>query len=183
MVTPIRDIMTTRVVTVRSGEPVAAAVERMTRFGFSALPVVTASDRLVGIVSLLDVLRHRQEAADDGVPVDEGAVAVDEIMTADVFTLAATANAVVVADRLRRYGELRVLPIVDGGRLVGVVTRGDLLRRLLLPARRHDDGAACPGSSVPVGAAQPTTRATPSPCWPPSATAGPRRTPPRRSGT
>jgi CBS domain-containing protein len=140
VVTPIRDIMTTRVVTVRSGEPVAAAVERMTRFGFSALPVVTASNRLVGIVSLLDVLRHRQEAADAGVLVDEGAVAVDEIMTADVFSLAATANAGVVADRLRRYGELRVLPIVDGGRLVGVVTRGDLLRRLLLPgapARRR----------------------------------------------
>jgi CBS domain-containing protein len=127
--------MTARVVTVRSGEPVAAAVERMTRFGFSALPVVTASNRLVGIVSLLDVLRLRQDGADAGVAVDEGAIAVDEIMTADVFTMAATANAGAVADRLHRYGELRVLPIVDGGRLVGVVTRGDLLRRLLPGAR------------------------------------------------
>jgi CBS domain-containing protein len=136
--TPIRDVMTARVVTVRSGEPVTAAVERMTQFGFSALPVVTASNRLVGIVSLLDVLRLRQEGADRGVPVDEAAVAVDEIMTADVFTMAATANAGGVADRLHRYGELRVLPIVDGGRLVGVVTRGDLLRRLLpgVPGRR-----------------------------------------------
>jgi CBS domain-containing protein len=137
--TPIRDVMTARVVTVRSGEPVAAAVERMTQFGFSALPVVTASNRLVGIVSLLDVLHLRQEGADAGVPVDENAVAVDEIMTADVFTMAPTANAGTVADRLHRYGELRVLPIVDGGRLVGVVTRGDLLRRLLpgAPTRRR----------------------------------------------
>jgi CBS domain-containing protein len=137
--TPIRDVMTARVVTVRSGEPVTAAVERMTQFGFSALPVVTASNRLVGIVSLLDVLRLRQEGADRGVPVDEAAVAVDEIMTADVFTMAATANSGGVADRLHRYGELRVLPIVDGGRLVGVVTRGDLLRRLLpgVPRRRR----------------------------------------------
>lgn len=140
MATPIRDIMTARVVTVRSGEPVTAAVERMTRYGFSALPVVTASGRLVGIVSLLDVLRHRQEGADRGEVVDEGAVAVDEIMTADVFSMAATANAGAVADRLRRRGELRVLPIVEGGRLVGVVTRGDLLRRLLpgaTPRRRR----------------------------------------------
>jgi len=125
--------MTARVVTVRSGEPVTAAVERMTRFGFSALPVVTASNRLVGIVSLLDVLRLRQEGADGGVPVDESAVAVDEIMTTSVLRMAPTANAGAVADRLRRHGELRVLPIVEGGRLVGVVTRGDLLRRLLLP--------------------------------------------------
>jgi CBS domain-containing protein len=139
MATPIRDVMTARVVTARSGEPVAVAVERMTRFGFSALPVVTASSRLVGIVSLLDVLRLRQEGADRGVPADENAVAVDEIMTEDVLTMAATADAGVVADRLRRNGELRVLPVVDGGRLVGVVTRGDLLRRLLpgAPTRRR----------------------------------------------
>lgn len=136
MPTPIRDIMTPRVVTVRSGEPVAAAVERMTRFGFSALPVVTTSSRLVGIVSLLDVLRYRQEAADEGLTADEG-VAVDEIMTVDVFTMAATANAATVADRLRRQGELRVLPICAGGRLVGVVTRGDLVRRLLPGAPRR----------------------------------------------
>ena len=151
--TPIRDIMTSRVVTVRSGEPVTAAVERMTRFGFSALPVVTASDRLIGIVSLLDVLRRRQEDAERGAATTEAHVVVDEIMSADVLTMAATAGAGTVADRLHRYGELRVLPIVDGGRLVGVVTRGDLLRRLLLPdplrrrrrffgRRRADDEAS-----------------------------------------
>lgn len=125
--------MTARPVTVFSAETVAVAVARMTQFGFSALPVVTSSFRLIGIVSLIDVLQYRQDCADQGVPAHDGAVAVDEIMTADVLTMAATANVSTVADRLRRYGELRVLPIVDGGRLVGVVTRGDLLRRLLLP--------------------------------------------------
>jgi CBS domain-containing protein len=139
MATTIADIMTARVVTVRSGEPVAAAVERMTRFGFSALPVVTASSRLVGVVSLLDVLRRRQEDAEWGTTTDERTVPVDEIMTTDVLTMSPTANAAAVADRLRRHGELRVLPICTGGRLVGVVTRGDLLRRLLpgAPTRRR----------------------------------------------
>jgi CBS domain-containing protein len=135
MAIPIRDIMTSRVVTVRSGEPVSAAVERMTQFGFSALPVVTASSRLVGIVSLLDVLRHRQESGDG----DRG-VTVDEIMTTDVFTMAPTANAATVADRLYRNGELRVLPICEGRRLVGVITRGDLLRGLLPGSRAHRRG-------------------------------------------
>ena len=127
--------------TARSGEPVSAAAERMTRFGFSALPVVTASGRLVGIVSLLDVLCLRQEAADRGAPADDRA-AVDTIMTREVFTMAATANVAVVADRLHRRGDLRVLPITDGGRLVGVVTRGDLVRRLLpgAPTRRRRFG-------------------------------------------
>lgn len=119
--------MTTRVVTVRSDEPIAAAVDRMTRFGFSALPVVSASSRLVGIVSLLDVLRHREGHRAEGTAADER-LPVEQIMSPDVLTMSATANSAVVARRLREHGELRVLPVVQGGRLVGVVTRGDLLR-------------------------------------------------------
>jgi CBS domain-containing protein len=57
----------------------------------------------------------------------------------DVLTMPSTANAATVAGRLRHNGELRVLPVVASGRLVGVVTRGDLLRRTLpgAPAQRR----------------------------------------------
>ncbi|MEJ3651448.1 CBS domain-containing protein [Actinomycetes bacterium KLBMP 9759] len=123
----VRDLMTSRVVTTRPEEPVSAAVERMTRYGFSALPVVTTSSRLVGVVSLLDVLRFREEHSTEGADGDEH-VRVREIMTTDVLSMPPTANARVVAQRLRSHGELRVLPVAQGGRLVGVVTRGDLLR-------------------------------------------------------
>lgn len=125
--------MTSRVVTVRSDEPISAAVDRMTRFGFSALPVVSGSFRLVGMVSLLDVLRYREEHRTEGVEADEHA-SVGEIMSPDVLSMSAVANAAVVASRLRSNGQLRVMPVVDGGRLVGVVTRGDLLR--------HRDGSS-----------------------------------------
>lgn len=121
--------MTTRVVTVRSDEPVATAVERMTRFGFSALPVVSTSMRLVGMVSLLDVLRHREQHGAAGAEAD-GRVAVGSVMNPEVLSMRATANASVVAQRLRSHGELRVLPVVQGSTLVGVVTRSDLLRDL-----------------------------------------------------
>jgi CBS domain-containing protein len=123
----IKDVMTSRVVTVRSDEPVSAAVERLLQYGFSALPVVSASSRLVGMVSLLDVLRYREVHAEEGREADER-VRVAEIMTQEVLSLPATAGTNVVAQRLRSHGELRVLPVVQGGRLVGVVTRGDLLR-------------------------------------------------------
>lgn len=119
--------MTVRVVTVRADEPTSAAVERMTRFGFSALPVVSATFRLVGMVSLLDVLRYREAHRAEGVETDER-FHVEEIMSPGVLSMSATANAAVVAQRLRSHGELRVLPVVQGGKLVGVVTRGDLLR-------------------------------------------------------
>lgn len=114
--------MTARVVTVRSDAPISAAVERMTRYGFSALPVVDAAHRLVGIVSLLDIVRFREDhEPDDDAPVDV-------VMSTDVLSMSPNANASVVANRLRTNGQLRVMPIVERGRLVGVVTRSDLLR-------------------------------------------------------
>ncbi|WP_169394932.1 CBS domain-containing protein [Pseudonocardia xinjiangensis] len=131
----VRDLMTSRVVTVRSDEPLSAVVERMTRFGFSALPVVSPSFRLVGMVSLLDVLRFREEHDAEGAEAD-GRVRVEEIMSPDVLSMSPTANVSVVAQRLRSHGELRVMPVVQGGRLVGVVTRGDLLRHLDLGSLR-----------------------------------------------
>jgi CBS domain-containing protein len=124
----VRDLMTARVVSVRADQPIREAVQQLTRFGFSALPVVSPTSRLVGMVSLLDVLRYREAHEAEGVPADEG-VPVEEIMSTDVVSMAATAKAAMVAQRLRSHGELRVMPIVQGGKLVGVVTRGDLLRR------------------------------------------------------
>jgi CBS domain-containing protein len=119
--------MTTRVVYLRTNETVAEAVERMTRYGFSALPVLTASGRLVGIVSLLDVLRYREEYAEQGLAADDRAP-VTGIMTADVVEMAPTANVASVPRRLAESGQLRVLPVVQGARLVGIITRSDLLR-------------------------------------------------------
>lgn len=113
--------MSRRVVTVRSDAAVSAAVERMRRFGFSALPVVNARHRLVGVVSLLDVLRHRESGGTDADPVDD-------VMNPDVLAMPPTASPAVVAQRMRSHGELRVMPIVERGTLVGIVTRSDLLR-------------------------------------------------------
>lgn len=119
--------MTARVVTVRADETVATAVERMKGYGFSAMPVVSPTFRLLGMVSLLDVLRYREVHAEEGLDADEH-IAVSEIMNPEVVSMAATANAAVVATRLRENGQLRVLPVEQGDTLVGIVTRSDLLR-------------------------------------------------------
>lgn len=122
----VQDVMSTRVVTVRGDATVAVALDRLRRFGFSALPVVNARHRLVGVLSLLDVLRHRESGGDDS-------ALVEQVMNPDVLTMPPTASPSVVAQRMRAHGELRVMPIVERGTLVGVVTRSDLLR----PPRRR----------------------------------------------
>ena len=119
----VRDVMTTRVVSVLPDAPVSRAVDLMQRYGFSALPVANARYHLVGMISLLDVIRLREShswAADDA--------RVEEIMTTNPLSMAPTAKLTFVAHRMLSYGELRVMPIVSRRELVGVVTRSDLLR-------------------------------------------------------
>ena len=119
----VRDVMTTRVVSVLPDAPVSRAVDLMRRYGFSALPVANARYHLVGMISLLDVLRLRESrpwAADDA--------RVEEIMTREPLAMAPSAELTFVAHRMLSYGELRVMPIVKRRELVGVVTRSDLLR-------------------------------------------------------
>jgi CBS domain-containing protein len=116
-----RDVMTTRVVTVGPDDPVSVAVHKMTELRFSALPVIDRRFRLVGMISLIDVLRHREDGGADTTRV--GAV-----MNPDVLSVPPRASLSLLAHRLRSYGELRVMPVVDGSTLVGVVTRSDLLR-------------------------------------------------------
>jgi CBS domain-containing protein len=116
-----RDIMTTRVVTVGPDDTLDLAVHKMTELRFSALPVIDRRFRLVGMISLLDVLRHREDGGADSTRV--GAV-----MNPDVLSVPPRASLSLLAHRLRSYGELRVMPVVDGAVLVGIVTRSDLLR-------------------------------------------------------
>jgi CBS domain-containing protein len=119
----VKEVMTTRVVSVLPDDPASRAVDLLRRYGFSALPVADRGYHLVGMISLLDVLRwreaHREDAEDP---------AVGEIMTRDVLWMRPSAKLSLVGHRLRTYGELRVMPIVERGVLVGVVTRSDLLR-------------------------------------------------------
>lgn len=117
--------MTGRVVTVWADAPLSRAQERMAESRFSALPVVDRRFSLVGIVSLFDVLRHR----------DAPHATVGDAMTDQVLTALPATNVSIIAHRMRVYGEVRLVPVVDKGVLVGVITRSDLLRH------RHAGGA------------------------------------------
>ena len=117
--------MTQGVVTVSPQSPLEEARALLTGNRFSALPVVDRGYRLVGIVSTLDVLRAEVEG--------RAGARVGDVMTRDPMTMGPDSPLAVLSHRLRRYGERRVMPIVERGILVGVVTRGDLLRP---PGRR-----------------------------------------------
>ncbi|MGY1704797.1 HPP family protein [Geodermatophilus sp. SYSU D00697] len=142
-----RDVMTRQVVTVGPETSAKYAAEVMAERGFAALPVVDDDDdRVVGIVAEADVLRDRMPQdprlhlrRDGERPEAPPSLLVHGVMTRHVRTVDATAD---VADIARLFVDdrLRSVPVVDGHRLVGIVSRRDLLRTLVRPDEeiRHD---------------------------------------------
>ncbi|MGY1679930.1 CBS domain-containing protein [Geodermatophilus sp. SYSU D01176] len=141
-----RDVMTREVVTVGPETPAKYAAEVMAEHGFAALPVVDDDGQLVGIVAEADVLRDRMPPdprlhlrRDDGAEDRAVSLLVCGVMTSDVRCVEPVAD---VADVARVFVDerLRSVPVVDGGRLVGIVSRRDLLRALVRPDEeiRHE---------------------------------------------
>ncbi|HEX7126893.1 MAG TPA: CBS domain-containing protein [Thermodesulfobacteriota bacterium] len=110
--------------------PVAEAYRRMRRGGFRHLPVIEGG-RLVGIVSDRDLPLARPEVATPGsVQAADQAMArlaVRDVMSREVTTVDPDRP---VEEAARVMLDLRVgsLPVVDEGRLVGILTETDLLR-------------------------------------------------------
>jgi CBS domain-containing protein len=133
-----RDVMTRDVVTVGPDTSTKYAAEVMADRGFAALPVVDDHDHLVGIVAEVDVLRDRlpadprlharRDQSTSGPP----SLLVHGVMTAGVRAVEATDD---IADIARLFVDDRVrsVPVLEHGRLAGIVSRRDLLRTLMRP--------------------------------------------------
>jgi len=112
--------MTRKVVTASPGDPVARAAALMKEHRIHHLPVVS-EDALAGIVTDTDI---RNAAV--GEPAAAGSRTVGEIMTRDPVTVGAwdtVEDALLVLHR-RRFG---ALPVVEGRRLVGIISKTDVL--------------------------------------------------------
>jgi acetoin utilization protein AcuB len=122
------------VVTVKPRDSILHAREVMEKHRFNQLPVVI-DGRLAGIVTDRD-LRDAFPSVFEGRPrpaADPSTIQVEEVMTSGVLTLGPGAP-VAEAARLMRRQRIGAIPIVDGGHLVGILTRSDLLAAFLAVA-------------------------------------------------
>jgi CBS domain-containing protein len=130
--------MTREVVTVGPMTSAKYAAEVMASHGYAALPVVDDDGGLIGIVAEADVLRHRVptdprlHARRDERAVPVPPQLVGEIMTADVRAVDCRADLADIA-RLFVDDRLRSVPVLENGRLAGIVSRRDVLRALVRP--------------------------------------------------
>ena len=142
------DIMSREVITVASGDSIGAAATLMLEHGVSALPVLDDRAHVVGIISDYDLLTHPPSDSprawwlrlfdEEAVCLEEIArvrhLKVGDVMVRHVATLSDEAPLGVIASLMRRR-KLRHVPIIHDGKLVGIVSRGDLLDALVKQVR------------------------------------------------
>ena len=129
----VKDVMTTAVVVVRRGATFKEMASALRRYRVSALPVVDADGKVIGVVSeadmlakevhrgVIDGLMHYKEAH------KAGGLTAGDLMTHPAVTVR-PGDSVEHAARLMYNLRIKRLPVVDaGGGLVGVISRTDLL--------------------------------------------------------
>ncbi len=126
--------MRVRLVTVEPGDSARLAVLRMLEEDVGSVAVCEAG-KLVGIFTERDVLR----LAGEGTPLDE--VRIADVMTTEVTTVTADVS---VTDAASLMGERRIrhLPVVEDGRLLGMIGIRDVLSSLVERLwQTHDETA------------------------------------------
>jgi CBS domain-containing protein len=124
---------TTPVVTCRPDDSIQLVVGLLHRYRIGALPVTDGDGRLVGVVSERDVIRAL--AANQG---DVRGRKVSELMTRDVVTCAA-ATTIKDAARLMDTRRIRHLPVMEGSRVVDMVSLRDVVSLRLSEAELEAD--------------------------------------------
>jgi len=142
----VHDIMTSAPLTIGSGASIAQAMRTMLDHHVSGLPVVDADGNLSGMLTESDFLRRAEIGTQRARPrwlawlLSPGRIAaeyahshagrVDEIMTHEVVDVDADAPLEDAVELLLRH-RIKRLPVVKGGRLVGLLSRADLMRACL----------------------------------------------------
>jgi acetoin utilization protein AcuB len=141
----VRDCMSTPVRVIGPEAPVWEAVALMRRYGIRRLPVVEG-DALVGIVTWTDAMRVYPPAPPGQSPAPRPVgLLVRHLMTAAPRVVAPDDD-LGHAARLMRAHKIGGLPVVDGGRLVGILTESDLFDAFVdALARGRTAGSPEPG--------------------------------------
>lgn len=156
------NIMVSDVITIKSSGSVKEAAELLLRNRISAMPVVDESGKLVGMISEGDLIRHNDAGTAHERPwwlhllmgreglaaefVKENSRTVADVMTRKIVSAEPDTPVSDIATLLERHRIKRV-PIVHNGKMVGIVSRANLIQALaafrnnVAPPQRVDDAA------------------------------------------
>jgi CBS domain-containing protein len=145
-----KDVMTQRVISVEPNATILQAARLMLQNRISGLPVVDAAGNLAGIVTEGDFLRRSETATERNRPrwlqflLGSGQLAeeyvrshgrkIEEVMTRDLHTIVEDMPLEEIVQMMEKH-RIKRLPVVSGRRLVGIVSRANLLHALVSIAR------------------------------------------------
>ena len=121
----VKDYMSGKLVTFRPDTDVLDAIHELVKHGISGAPVVDDTGNLVGMLSEFDCMGVVLTAGYHGQPGGP----VSDLMATDVKTVRAEVSIVDMAGIFMESG-LRRYPVISGNRLVGQISRRDVLRAL-----------------------------------------------------
>ena len=130
----VQAYMTRRLVTFRPEMDLFTAINRLLEHGIASAPVIDSEGYLIGMLSESDCLR----AILSGAYFEDAHGTVGNYMTSAVDTIAGEADIIEAAETFLR-GQRRRLPVLESGRLVGMIARSDVLRAVKEFAQ-HDEG-------------------------------------------
>lgn len=119
----VSDIMSDRVVTIEEREPVIAAARLLKRMNLGALPVTDRGGKLVGMLTDRDIVLRCVALGGDARTMTAG-----DVMTRGVVTATPDVKVDDAAKRMGR-GQVRRLPVVENGKLVGMLSLADMARK------------------------------------------------------
>jgi len=123
----VAEMMTTGTKTLTKDDSLADVQAVMEKFSCHHVPIVTNGSQLDGLVSQRDVLKITESSlVQDADRIDPEQLKVAEFMTSDVFTVQpeTSLRKAAIYIRTQRYG---CLPVVDGNKLVGIITDSDFV--------------------------------------------------------
>ncbi|MCJ7813766.1 CBS domain-containing protein [bacterium] len=116
-----RNIMTRNVITIHPEVSLQEAIHMLIEKGISGMPVVDATGKLIGIISEKDIIHFYTFSQ------DMKNIKVKEAMTTDVVSFSPETDIEEIALSIAQKG-FRRAPIVEGGKVVGIISRRDIIR-------------------------------------------------------
>jgi len=119
----VKDLVRDAVISCYVDEPIECAVAKMYAANVGSVVVLERDGRLAGIVTERDIVRFLAQDVDLKTPL--GQVARKQVITASPDETAISAAVKMIENNIRH------MPVVEGGRVIGVVSIRDVLRALL----------------------------------------------------
>ncbi len=117
--------MTTEVITVRKQTSISRVIETLVENNVTGLPVVNDDMTLAGVITEKDILHLLFGLKDESAKVED-------FMTKDVVSFEQDEDVIAICECLVQ-NDFRRVPIVAKGKLVGIISRKDLIRHILEP--------------------------------------------------